>query len=187
MDGGRRHRLDEARQMAACRPSIQRPVTSVSYQERTSNRIQMRCRSIRRDTIYTNVALTPDGDVWWEGKYDPPAAIDWRGNNGRRIRRESRASERRFATPMVNNPGWFRKRESRRRANQRDHFRRSTRDTLPLVYQAFNWIHGVYVGATMGSETTAAATGGVGRCGATQWPCYPSPAITWATTSATGW
>ena len=124
-------------------------------------------QTIRRDTIFTNVALTPDGDVWWEGKDGdvPQECLDWRGNKWTPDSKEKAAHPNsRFAAPMKNNPMLD------PMANDPQGvpisaiiFGGRRADTMPLVYQAFNWIHGVYIGATMGSETTAAAVGAMGQ------------------------
>jgi phosphoenolpyruvate carboxykinase (GTP) len=123
--------------------------------------------TISRDTVYTNVALTEDLDVWWEGKDGavPKLCLDWKGNKWTPESKEKAAHPNsRFTAPMTNNPVLAPE------VNDPSGVpidaiifggRRS--DTMPLVFQAFNWVHGVYVGATMGSEMTAAAMGGAGQ------------------------
>ena len=124
-------------------------------------------KSIQRDTIYTNVALTDDGDVWWEGKDGPPPAhaIDWRGNNWTPSSREKAAHPNsRFATPMRNNPVLDPHVEDGGGVPiSAIIFGGRRSDTMPLIFQARDWEHGTYIGATMASETTAAATGAVGQ------------------------
>ncbi|MFT3788777.1 MAG: phosphoenolpyruvate carboxykinase (GTP) [Tepidisphaeraceae bacterium] len=131
-------------------------------------------KSMAKDTLFTNVGLVklPDGtyDVWWEDS-DWPApekCINWEGKEwtpalAKEKNMKAAHPNSRFTAPMLNNPVLdpaatdpkgvpvsaivFGGRRSK---------------TIPLVYQAFNWVHGVYIGATIGSETTAAATGATG-------------------------
>jgi phosphoenolpyruvate carboxykinase (GTP) len=121
---------------------------------------------IQRNTIYTNVALRPDGTPWWEGHDDPPPpqALDWQGrpwtpqSTEKAAHPNSRfttpASQCKSISPEFENPKGvpidamlFGARRQRR---------------VPLVYQSRSWQHGTFLGATLSSETTAAATGKVG-------------------------
>jgi len=118
-----------------------------------------------RNTIFTNVVHTPDNTVWWEGMgVDPPATgIDWRGRPWSPNSEKGANANARFTAPAsqcpVISPNW----ESPQGVPISAMLFGGRRAKLaPLVYESFNWQHGTYVGATMASETTAAATGAVG-------------------------
>jgi len=122
--------------------------------------------TIRRNTIFTNVALRPDGTVWWEGHDDPPPpqALDWRGRRWTSTSGEPAAHPNsRFTVSAAQCPSISPEWQNPEGVPISAILFGGRRQTLiPLVYESFDWQHGTFLGATLASETTAAATGAVG-------------------------
>ena len=119
--------------------------------------------SIQRDTIYTNVAVTDDNQPWWEGLDDRVPALDWQGRPYDPANGPAAHPNARFTVSARQCPSWSPHAEDPQGVPISAIVFGGRRATLmPLVFEARDWAHGVQVGASMGSETTAAATGAVG-------------------------
>ena len=118
---------------------------------------------IRHDTLYTNVAVTADNQPWWEGLESGEPVFDWQGRSYDPKRGPAAHPNARFTVPATQNPSYSKLAEAPMGVPiSALVFGGRRRELAPLVYEAHDWAHGVLVGASVASETTAAAVGEVG-------------------------
>jgi len=119
--------------------------------------------TIRKDTIFTNVAMTAENEPWWEGLSDGKPVVDWQGRPYDPTQGPAAHPNSRFTVAAKQNPAYSKLADAPGGVPISAIVFGGRRRTLaPLVYQARDWVHGVLVGAGVASETTAAATGAVG-------------------------
>jgi phosphoenolpyruvate carboxykinase (GTP) len=121
--------------------------------------------ALHRNTIFTNVALTPKNEPWWDGigEAAPPGLINWKGDVWDSSKGPAAHPNARYTVPAKQSPSISSQWEAPEGVPISAFIFGGRRARLaPLVYESFNWQHGTFVGATMASETTAAATGEVG-------------------------
>jgi phosphoenolpyruvate carboxykinase (GTP) len=122
--------------------------------------------SVEANTIFTNTAITPDGDIWWEGMGDPPEGlVDWKGQVwSKELGTPAAHPNSRFTAPAQQDPAiapeW---QDPAGVPIDAVLFGGRRASVIPLVFQSRSWDHGVFLGSIMASETTAAATGAVGN------------------------
>ena len=146
--------------------------------------------SMRENSLFTNVALTEDGDVWWEGLTDdPPKKLtDWKGRSGPLRARNLLLTQTPDLPAQLPNVQPSTRIGKIQMAYQfQPLFSEARRmSDIPLVYQSFNWNHGVYLRATLASETTAAAEGALENLRRDPMAMIPFADTTWETISDIG-
>ena len=164
LDARRRHRVDASRLLGrSCVRSIPRPATSGSSPARTRRRTATPTKRSRRTRFSRTSRVTADNDPWWEEKGNGKPTIDWVGRAYDGTNGPAAHPNSRFTVSAKQNPAYSKLAEAPEGVPiSALVFGGRRRELAPLVYQAKDWAHGVLVGASVASETTAAATGKVG-------------------------
>jgi len=145
--------------------------------------------ALHKNTLFTT-SMTSEREPWWEGigSEAPAGLINWKGEAWDPSRGAAAHPNARYTVPARQSPSISPKWEAPEGVPISAFIFGGRRARVaPLVYESFDWQHGVLVGATMASETTAAATGDVGSRDGTPWPCCLSAATTWRIILGTGW
>ena len=177
---------------AGCGRSTRSTASSASRPAPTSTPTPTRCETINKgNSVFTNVALTEDGDVWWEGLENPPAkatSLEGRALDARRARScpaTPTAATARRSSSATSSPRSTTTRAASR--STRSSSAAAARPPIPLVTEARDWTHGTFLGATLSSrDHRRRGRRRSASCAATRWRCCRSSATTPATTSATG-